>query len=100
MVRTRADHLILWPCYFDAAKSRATGRRVPKSLAVQNPTSEELLAAVRALGLDAELNADKSYPGLWWERGGRISVEKVSCKTELIANVASRLKQMRQQSQS
>ena len=76
------------------------GRRVPKSTAVQDPTSEELLAAVRALGLDAKLNADKSYPKFWWERGGCVSVEKTSSKTELIGKVAPRLKQMRQQSQS
>ena len=96
MVRTRADHLVLWPSYFDAAKSRASGRRVPKSVAVQNPTSEELLAAVKALGLDAKLHPAKSYPGSWWERGGCVSVEKTLKKTTLINRVAPRLKQMRQ----
>ncbi|MFO7619596.1 MAG: signal recognition particle subunit SRP19/SEC65 family protein [Thermoplasmata archaeon] len=96
MVRTRADHLVLWPSYFDSTKSRARGRRIPKSLAVQNPTSEELLAAVEALGLDAKLHPGKSYPGFWWERGGCISVEKTLKKTELISKVAPRLKRMRQ----
>ena len=97
MVRTRADHLVLWPSYFDSARSRARGRRVPKSMAVQNPTSEELFAAVKTLGLSAKVHAGKSYPGSWWEKGGCVSVEKSLKKTELIGKVAPRLKQMRQQ---
>ena len=97
MVRTRADHLILWPSYFDSTRSRASGRRVPKSLAVQNPTSEEILAAVKAIGLKATLHPDKSYPAFWWEHGGCVSVEKSLAKTELISKVAPRLKQMRAQ---
>jgi signal recognition particle subunit SRP19 len=97
MVRTRADHIILWPSYFDSSKSRASGRRVPKSVAVPNPTSEEILAAVKALGLGATLQPEKSYPKFWWEHGGCVSVEKSIAKTELIGKVAPRLKQMRQQ---
>ena len=96
MVRTRADHIILWPSYFDSAKSRANGRRVPKFLAVQNPTSEEILAAVKAIGLGGSIKADKSYPRFWWEHGGCVAVEKSLTKTELIGKVAPRLKQMKQ----
>ena len=96
MVRTRADHIILWPSYFDATKSRATGRRVPKSLAVQNPTSQEVLEAVKAIGLEATLLPDKAYPRNWWDREGCVSVEKSLKKTELIEKVAPKLKQMKQ----
>jgi signal recognition particle subunit SRP19 len=96
MVRTRADHIILWPSYFDASKSRATGRRVPKSLAVQNPTSQELLEAVKAIGLEATLLPDKAYPRSWWGREGCVSVEKTLKKTELIEKVAPKLKHMKQ----
>ncbi|MBA3046589.1 MAG: signal recognition particle protein Srp19 [Candidatus Thermoplasmatota archaeon] len=96
MVRTRTDHIILWPSYFDSTKSRARGRRVPKALAIQNPTSAELLDAVKSLGLEAELNEDKSYPAFWWNREGCVSVEKSLSKTELIGKVAPVLKQLRQ----
>lgn len=96
MVRTRTSHIILWPSYFDAAKSRARGRRVPKSLALQNPTSEELLAAAESLGFETTLHTDKSYPGAWWDHEGCIAVEKTLRKTDLIEKLAPKLKQLRQ----
>lgn len=96
MVRTRTDHIILWPTYFDSRKSRATGRRVPKSLAVQEPTSEELLEVVKGLGLEAKLMSEKSYPASWWEHSGCVSVEKSLKKTKLIERVAPKLKELKQ----
>ncbi len=100
MVRTRADHLVLWPSYFDASKSRAGGRRVPKSLAVQAPTSEEIFAALKAMGISASIKLDKSYPRFWWEHGGCVTVEKKMAKTELIGKVASKLRQMKHPAQN
>jgi signal recognition particle subunit SRP19 len=95
MVRTRTSHIILWPSYFDSTKSRAGGRRVPKSQAVQNPTSQELLGAIESLGIRADLHSDKAYPRSWWGWEGCVSVEKNFSKTELIGKVASVLKQKR-----
>jgi len=95
MVRTRADHLILWPSYFDSTKTRAEGRRVAKGQAVQNPTAEEILKAVESLGLKAAVRQGKAYPRCWWDWGGCVSVEKSLAKTELIGKVAPRLRQMR-----
>ena len=96
MVRTRADHIVLWPSYFDLTKTRAGGRRVPKAFAVQNPTSEELLEAVKSLGMGAELQADKAYPRSWWGWEGCVSVEKSLSKAELLAKVAPALKKLRE----
>lgn len=95
MVRTRADHIILWPSYFDSRNRRSGGRRVPRSLAVEKPTVEELFRAVSSLGLDAIIIENKAYPGRWWEHEGLISVEKSMKKTELIGKVAQRLKAIR-----
>ena len=92
MVRTRTDHIILWPSYFDSRKKRSNGRRVPKSLAVEKPTVEELFKAVNSLGLEATILADKSYPSNWWEHEGCVSVEKSLSKTDLISKVAPKLK--------
>jgi signal recognition particle subunit SRP19 len=96
MVRTRTDHIILWPSYFDSTKTRADGRRVPKAKAVQNPTAAELLEAVKSLGLKATILEEKAYPRNWWEWGGCVSVEKSLAKTALIGRTAPKLKQIRE----
>jgi signal recognition particle subunit SRP19 len=96
MVRTRADHIILWPAYFDSRKTRATGRRIPKAMAVQEPTSQELAEAVKSLGLEARIIPEKSYPSCWWEHSGCVSVQKAMKKADLISKVAPRLKRIKQ----
>ena len=95
MVRTRTDHIILWPSYFDSRKKRSSGRRVPKSLGVEQPTVEEIFKAVSSLGLAAIILEEKSYPSNWWEHEGCVSVEKSLPKTELINKVAPKLKALR-----
>ena len=95
MVRTRTDHLILWPSYFDSRKKRSSGRRVPKSLAVEKPTVEELFKAVSSLNLEVIILEDKAYPSNWAEHEGCVSVEKSLPKTELISKVAPKLKLLR-----
>jgi len=97
MVRTRTDHIILWPSYFDSRKKRRSGRRVPKALAVEKPTVEELFKAVSSLGLEAVILEDKAYPSNWWEHEGCVSVEKSLSKTELIGKVAPKLKAIKSQ---
>jgi signal recognition particle subunit SRP19 len=91
MVRTRADRHILWPCYFDIGLSRAEGRRVPRSLAVQNPTAQEIYDVAIALGLKAALHEGRGHPSRWWEHEGRVAVEKGQAKAELMGNIAQRL---------
>ncbi|MCK5309430.1 MAG: signal recognition particle protein Srp19 [Thermoplasmata archaeon] len=89
--------MILWPSYFDSRKKRSSGRRVPKSLAVEKPTVEELFKAVNSLGLEVTILADKAYPSNWWEHEGCVSVEKSLPKTELISKVATKLKAIKSQ---
>ena len=95
MVRTRTDHIILCPSYFDSRKKRSSGRRVPKSVAIEKPTVEELFKAVSSLGLEVVILEDKAYPSNWNEHEGRVSVEKSLPKTELISKVAPKLKLLR-----
>ena len=94
MVRTRSDHIVLWPTYFDSRKTRANGRRVPKNLSIERPTAQEIYKAVRSLGLEVRLEAGKAYPGNWWEREGAVFVEKAMAKTQLVERVATKLKEI------
>ena len=52
---------VIWPAYIDSELSRAEGRRVPKDLAVEEPTVEEIAKAVQQIGYDAIVERDKAY---------------------------------------
>ncbi|KAL2155541.1 hypothetical protein VTH82DRAFT_283 [Thermothelomyces myriococcoides] len=64
----------LYPVYFDATRSRAEGRRVPKSLAVANPLALDIVQACARLGLQTVLEAGKLHPKDW-ANPGRVKVD-------------------------
>jgi len=63
----------LYPVYFDAARTRAQGRRVGKELAVANPLAREMVDAVQALGLSVVFEPGKTHPKDW-SNPGRVRV--------------------------
>ncbi|KAI8960857.1 signal recognition particle, SRP19 subunit [Daldinia sp. FL1419] len=68
------DHQMLYPVYFDATRSRAQGRRVPKTLAVKNPLAREIAAACAALRLSPVFEAHRIHPKDW-ANPGRVRVK-------------------------
>ncbi len=78
---------ILYPCYFDAALLRREGRRVPRSMAVKNPTLADLEVALRQLKI-AYQTGEQHHPGHWVERGGRVAADWSESKELLIKRVA------------
>jgi signal recognition particle subunit SRP19 len=91
----KQDKAIIWPAYFDQARTRKNGRRVPKNMAVQNPKVEELQLAARRLGLKNEIVAQTSYPKAPWQKTGSILVEKKASKEQLIKKIAKQLVHIR-----
>ncbi|KAK4122855.1 signal recognition particle, SRP19 subunit [Parathielavia appendiculata] len=63
----------LYPVYFDASRTRAEGRRVPRSLAVHNPLAIEIVQACANLRLPTVLEAGKLHPKDW-ANPGRVKV--------------------------
>lgn len=91
----RKDGVILWPAYFDAKVSRKDGRRVPLRDAIQKPSVDDLLAACRKLGFEAE-KVEASYPRTWFRKSGYVVVKtgvKLS-KHSLIRKVAAGLREI------
>jgi signal recognition particle subunit SEC65 len=41
--------IVLWPVYFDSAVTWSEGRRIPKSMAVRAPNTEDIVKAARSL---------------------------------------------------
>jgi signal recognition particle subunit SRP19 len=88
------DKVILYPAYFDSNKTKSGGRKLQKKLCIQSPKLQELENAARALGFEPTPEA-KSYPKSWWERSGRVIVNKKHRKSEVIKEVARKMRESR-----
>lgn len=91
----KQDKVIIWPIYFDQAKTRKNGRRVAKSLAVQHPKISEVTMAVEKLGLKYEVSPEVGYPKTPWLKTGMILVEKEKSKERVIRTIADQLSKIR-----
>jgi len=91
----KQDKAIVWPAYFDLAKTRKEGRRVPKNLAVQSPKILEITEAVAKLGLEHEVAAEAGFPKTPWVKAGMIMVEKKGTKEQVIKKIAKQLLKIR-----
>lgn len=89
---------VLWPVYFDSSKKRREGRKVPKNIAVPNPTLSELQTAAERLRLKPEAELDVAYPATPWRKIGRIWVEKKGAKAQTLKKTAKEIATIRQQS--
>jgi signal recognition particle subunit SRP19 len=87
----KQDKAIVWSAYFDQAKTRKDGRRVPKSLAVQSPKILEIQEAAQKIGLKFEVVADKGYSKTPWAKNGMLLVEKRGSKEQIISRIAKQL---------
>ncbi len=81
---------VIWPAYLDSEVSRSKGRRVPESLAVPDPTVDEIAAAVQQVGYDAVIERDQTYPREYEPRG-RVLVKDAddASKNDLVQAVAA-----------
>jgi signal recognition particle subunit SRP19 len=91
----KQDKAIIWPAYFDSAKTRKEGRRVPKSLAVQSPKIQEIKEAAEKLGLKHEIAMEAGYPKTPWFKTGMIMVEKKGAKEQTIKKIAKQVLKIR-----
>jgi signal recognition particle subunit SRP19 len=87
----KQDKAIIWPAYFDQAKTRKKGRRVPKTMAVQSPKILEIQEATQKLGLKNEVVATAGYPKTPWAKTGMLLVEKKGSKEQVINRIAKQL---------
>ena len=74
-MRKRDGMLIFWPAYFEKKYSRGQGRKIPANLAAENVNIQVLEAAVKASGLDYEMDAAKRFPRSWTGHRGYIAVD-------------------------
>jgi len=85
----------IYPAYLDSSRSRSTGRRVPRSLAVEKPRLEEIVEAARKLGLEVKAKENAKYPRAWWSGEGCALVKKRWPKEELLRKIAYKIREER-----
>jgi len=92
LVRERDRRKIVWPSYFDVKLSRVEGRRLPKAYCIENPDLAAISGALKTLKLSFETQQDTAYPSCWWKKEGRALVDTELQKTELLREIAHKLK--------
>lgn len=91
MVSRDDGKLVLWPIYFDRSEPRPW-RRVPKELAVDDPTAEAIARVAAELRLKPVLEKGVSHPRRWWLNEGRVLIDVRGAKSVLLQQIAERLK--------
>ena len=86
---------VIWPANLDSTKTRKSGRKIPKGLAVQSPRLDELDGAASTLSIEHEIIPAKGRPRTWWEKGGYLILNKSAPKSELIRSLASEVRRQR-----
>ncbi len=95
---SRGEHkLVVWPAYFDSARTREQGRRVPKRYAVEKPTCDTLAAAAKMLKLQVVVEKDCAYPATPWKREGRLIVTKTGPKTAVLRRLGEQLRAVKEE---
>jgi signal recognition particle subunit SRP19 len=88
------DKVVIWPLYFDIARSREEGRMVSLQEAINEPTLDLIITAALKSGLKPEIERDKMHPKTWHqaEAAGRILVVKKGPKSATLKRIAGSLK--------
>ena len=83
---------IIWPVYIDSKKTKHEGRKIPLEDAVSTPKLREISRAAEKLGLNPEVEKNKSYSRSWWEASGRVTVDKTMPKREILIKISKIIK--------
>jgi signal recognition particle subunit SRP19 len=88
------DKLVIWPIYFDIARSRSEGRMVSHQDAVNEPSLDMIITASLKSGIKPEIERDKKHPKTWHQDGasGRILVAKKGSKSAVLKRIAGSIK--------
>ena len=98
-MRSRKPFLIFWPQYFDGKRSRNQGRRLPKKLALDKVTTNDIAKAAKNLGYNAVIEQGYKYSRTWWDDPGRVVLDaKGKKKSKILLEVAKELRKLQSKS--
>jgi signal recognition particle subunit SEC65 len=70
---------------------------IPKSMAVESPTADEIFEVSKSLSLQPVLENTKKMPSHIWERPGRVLVIKEDKKLKILKEISAALQKKRSQ---
>lgn len=88
--------ITVWPQYLDKNLSLNEGRKVSKEIAVEEPKLQDIEKALKRLNLHYSTQKERSYPGKWYEKSGRILIESDKPKLELLKEISLKLQEIKQ----
>lgn len=91
-MRRDNSHYFVYPEYFDQSLTRKEGRRLPLSLAIENPTLIEIKLAAEKMDYRYEMKKDAAYSRHWWDPKGLILIENKETKQQLLVNLGETVK--------
>ncbi|MCK4280969.1 MAG: signal recognition particle subunit SRP19/SEC65 family protein [Candidatus Lokiarchaeota archaeon] len=95
-MRKRTPYLIFWPQYFDKNRTINQGRRLPKNLAIEKVTLDDIEKAVKALGYEYKIENTSRYPKTWWDNPGRILIDsKGKKKRKILFEIAKQIRKIK-----
>jgi signal recognition particle subunit SRP19 len=94
------EKIVIWPAYLTAGKTKGEGRIVSRKNAVKSPKVEEIEKVARMLDLEPEVEKEKAYPKTHWDKSGRVLVNKIGRKVEIVKEIAKGIKEMREKSKT
>ena len=94
------DHVIVWTDYFNRNLSRRKGRKVPKQVAIFDPSIQELVDASKSAGFTISsdnTNETARFPRRPYVRSGYVMLEKKENlkKSNILNTLAEKIVQNR-----
>lgn len=83
--------ITIYPQYFDKSLSLSQGRKVPEELAIKEPSLNNITKALKKLKLQYTVEKNKSFPGKWYDKSGRVLVENKVPKRETLKEIGIKL---------
>lgn len=86
---------MIWPIYLDSKKSLNEGRKVSQEYAIPGVRLKEVQNAADKLRYKYSLEENKSYPGEWYNKSGRIIITSDESKKEILIALSEKIKEQR-----
>ncbi len=83
---------IIWPVNIDSKKTKHEGRKISRENAIDTPKLREISKAAQKLGMNPNIEKNKSYSKSWWENSGRVTVDKTMPKREILIKISNMIK--------
>ena len=93
----KSGNYYVYPAYFEANRSRQSGRRVPKKLALPSVDTKMIAQAAQRLNLEYTVEKEARYPNSWWGTVGVVLIKKMpdQSKTQLLKELAKIMKTLK-----